>query len=193
MMRAGFVMLGGLALIAATPEPRAAAAEGAGGSRSVFGPPVPYGIATHDDRRGGLPVNTEVSLRLNVTLSSKDAEEGDIFGLTVTDDVQLNGQVVIPAGTQATGRVMGVTRRSIPGQPGRLLIELRSIDLPGGALPVSGTYYERGTVDNGGRFGNPVGAAIVSLFVTGRSAVFYQGQVLKAYTRQSIRPATAAR
>ncbi len=53
-----------------------------------------------------LPAGTEISVRLDDTLSSKDSRTGENFSATVADDVVANGAVVIPKDSRADGTVV---------------------------------------------------------------------------------------
>jgi hypothetical protein len=53
-----------------------------------------------------LPEGTEISVRLDDTLSSKDSRTGENFSATVADDVVANGTVVIPKDSRADGTVV---------------------------------------------------------------------------------------
>jgi hypothetical protein len=53
-----------------------------------------------------LPAGTEISVRLDDTLSSKDSRTGENFSATVADGVVANGTVVIPKDSRADGTVV---------------------------------------------------------------------------------------
>lgn len=53
-----------------------------------------------------LPAGTEIRVRLDQDLSSKDSQAGETFPATVADDVTVNGKVVIPKGARADGTVV---------------------------------------------------------------------------------------
>lgn len=53
-----------------------------------------------------LPAGTQVRVRLDQGLSSKTSQAGDTFSATVSDDVVVNGNVVIPRESRADGTVI---------------------------------------------------------------------------------------
>ena len=57
-----------------------------------------------------VPVNTIIRLRLNDSLSSKDAQVGGTFSSTVVTPLYVRGVEVIPAGSIITGHVTHVDR-----------------------------------------------------------------------------------
>ncbi len=144
-----------------------------------------------------LPANTEVLLSMNEDLTTKGGriDVGYKFGLTVVADVMLGDYVVIPKGTPAVGEVTWLTGKGAFGKSGKMEIQVRSIDLNGHRIPVTGKYRQEGE-------GNTVATvASVALlwpaapFVTGKSARIPAGRELKAFTESATPvavPATAA-
>jgi hypothetical protein len=130
-----------------------------------------------------IPSNTEVILRMSEDLTTKGGQikVGHVFNLTVAYDVRVGGVVAIPAGTPAKGEVTMRTGRAVFGKSGKMEIELRSIDLNGQRIPVTGKYRQEGEGDTLAA----VGAVFLSaplMFVTGKSAVIPRGRELSAYT-----------
>ena len=133
-----------------------------------------------------IPANTSIILRMNEDLTSKGGQikAGHMFNLTVAYDVKVNGIVVIPAGTPGKGEVTMRTGKGVFGKSGKLEVELRSIDLNGEMIPVTGKYRQEGE----GNTLAAVGAVFLSaplLFVTGKSATIPRGRELTAYTLQT--------
>ncbi len=130
-----------------------------------------------------IPSNTEVILRMSEDLTTKGGQikVGHVFNLTVAYDVRVNGRIAIPAGAPAKGEVTMRTGRAVFGKSGKMEIELRSIDLNGQRIPVTGKYRQEGEGDTLAA----VGAVFLSaplMFVTGKSAVIPRGRELSAYT-----------
>jgi len=73
-------------------------ASGGTASSQPAPPPPPAAI--------NLPEGTEIPVRLDTDLSSKDSQAGQTFSATVADDVTRNGTVVIPKGARADGTVV---------------------------------------------------------------------------------------
>lgn len=73
------------------------------------------------------------------------------------------------------------TGRAVFGKSGKMEIELRSIDLNGQRIPVTGKYRQEGEGDTLAAVGAVVLAAPL-MFVTGKSAVIQRGRELSAYT-----------
>lgn len=147
----------------------------------------PAEIAASDPASLTLPGNTEVILRMNDDLTTKGGQvkEGHMFRLTVAYDVKVGGVTVIPAGTPATAEVTMRTGKAVFGKSGKMEVEMRSVDLDGLRIPVSGKYRQEGE----GNTLAAVGAVLLSaplLFVTGKSAVIPRGRELSAYTTSAM-------
>jgi len=133
-----------------------------------------------------IPANTSIILRMNEDLTTKGGQikVGHMFNLTVAYDVKINGITVIPAGTPAKGEVTMRTGKAVFGKSGKMEVELRSIDLNGEMIPVTGKYRQEGE----GNTLAAVGAVVLSaplLFITGKSATIPRGRELTAYTLQA--------
>ena len=93
---------------------------------------------------GTLTEGAEIQVRLEQPLSSRTARVEDRFDASVALPVQLDGRVVIPAGTRARGIVTGVQRAERLVKGGRLDLTFDSIylddrtrrDMRGGVVSV---------------------------------------------------------
>lgn len=76
---------------------------------------------------------TKIRVRMNETISSKDAREGDVFSTNVTEPVySSNGVIVIPTGSQVLGRIDSVTKAKKGGDPGSIDVSFFEVKLPNG-------------------------------------------------------------
>ncbi len=85
-----------------------------------------------------------IRVRLNEELSSKTAKVGDRFIVTVREPVySTGGAVVIPEGSEITGRVDAVTKAANKGKPGALDVSFVQVELPNGTKrAISGSLTE---------------------------------------------------
>lgn len=92
--------------------------------KRVVRPAVPmYSVVT----------GTILRVRMNNTISSKNARVGDTFTTTVTEPVySSNGVVVIPIGATVTGRIDSVMPAAQKGKPGQIDAHFTSVRLPNG-------------------------------------------------------------
>ena len=75
---------------------------------------------------------TPVKLQLDQTISSAHARKGDRLDFVVTEDVTVDGFIVISAGTVARGSVIKVHGRRPLGMGGSVVIKLDSVELVSG-------------------------------------------------------------
>lgn len=148
----------------------------------------PVTVSAQTEAAGTLtiPANTSIILRMNEDLTTRGGQikVGHMFNLTVAYDVKVKGVVVIPAGTPGKGEVTMRTGKAVFGKSGKMEVELRSIDLNGEMIPVTGKYRQEGE----GNTLAAVGAVFLTaplLFVTGKSATIPRGRELTAYTLQA--------
>lgn len=72
-------------------------------------------------------------VRMNETISSKEAKVGDTFTTTVTEPVYSNnGSIVIPTGSAVIGRVDSVKPATKGGNPGSIDVSFIEVKLPNG-------------------------------------------------------------
>jgi hypothetical protein len=76
-----------------------------------------------------LPDGTPVKLRLNRTISSADASVGQPADFTVTEDVAVNGVILIPKGSAGMCKVTEAQPKRRMGRAGKLEIVLRYVRL----------------------------------------------------------------
>jgi hypothetical protein len=135
-----------------------------------------------------LRAGTEVPLRLEETLSSNDKtiREGHRFRLTVASDVMLGTQVVIPAGTPATGEVVDLRRKGMWGKSGRIMARVLNARVGDRLIRLTGSFDDRGTTGTAGVVGAAVFVPIAGFFLTGTSAQMPAGSGVKAFLDEDL-------
>ena len=76
--------------------------------------------------------NQTIRVRMEDTITSRNARIGDRFRTTTVDPVYAGGVEVIPAGSTITGRVTSVKRAARKSKAGTLGVEFISLQLPNG-------------------------------------------------------------
>ncbi|WP_394653812.1 hypothetical protein [uncultured Sphingomonas sp.] len=174
--------------LVATAALAAALSISAGLSAQTAEPLQAVAAAKPADPATTLLANTEVVLSMNQDLTTKGAkiDVGSKFDLSVAYDVMMGDYVVIPKGTPAVGEVVWKTGKGAFGKSGKMEVEMRSINLNGRRIPVSGKYRQEG---EGNTVATVASVALiwpVAPFVTGKSARIPQGRELKAYTIDAL-------
>lgn len=98
-----------------------------------------------------LPADTEIRVRLDQDLSSKDSQAGQTFTATVADDVLANGTVVIPKEARADGTVVDAKPLGRFKGGALLAIRLDRVHTRWGTYPVSTSSISRAEKGKGKR------------------------------------------
>ncbi|NYF80726.1 hypothetical protein [Granulicella arctica] len=92
-------------------------------------------VTSLPSRPGEVPEGTLLKARMNDSLSTKDTMRGSSFTATLTEDIQHDGRVIVPAGSVLDGMVTEIHGgRRISGRAA-IHLEPRRVTLP------DGTYY----------------------------------------------------
>jgi len=91
--------------------------------------PAPAAVSVPDGAPILLMDGTPIKIRLNRTMSSADASVGQPVDFTVTEDVSVNGTIVIPKGSAAMGKVTEAQPKRRMGRAGKLEIVLTYVRL----------------------------------------------------------------
>lgn len=89
-----------------------------------------------------LKAGTPVILELISGIKSNKAKSGQMVDFRVTSDVKANGVVVIPAGSIAKGQVIDSQKSGIFGQPGELIVAIKSVTaIDGTVIPLMASEF----------------------------------------------------
>jgi hypothetical protein len=144
--------------------------------------------APADASAGGLILNAGIPITLAVSqeVNTSKNHEGDIFPLTVVNDVKIGETVVIPRGTPAFGEITWRTGKGAFGKSGKMEFVLRHIDLGGQRVPIAGSYRQEG---EGNTIATGVGIIAVGVFagfITGKRARLPMGRELMAQIAEPV-------
>jgi hypothetical protein len=171
-----------------TDEPAADAAQAASPADAATQPVEYVPAPVRQDLTLGL--GTPIKLAVAEEVNSSTHREGDLFKLTVLEDVKAGNTVVIPRGTPATAEITWRTGKGAFGKSGKLEFALQSIDLNGVKIPITGEFRQEG---EGNTIATGVGVLAVGLFagfITGKRARLPQGRELLSQLAQPV-PFTA--
>src|SRR3569832_406923 len=91
-----------------------------------------------------IPDGTKLRVRLDQTISSATAEQGQTVELAVTEAVKINGQIAIPEGARATGTVTQAQEKRRMGRAGKLDFSVERVrGADGEWLPVRYTMTKK--------------------------------------------------
>jgi len=112
---------------AATPAP----APAAGPAPQATPTPAPVAEPSPPPKPVVIPAGTEITVRLDQPLGSKDSHAGDSFSATVATPVSVGGKVAIPASSAVVGTVVDAKAKGKLKGEARLQLALKKITIKG--------------------------------------------------------------
>ncbi len=143
---------------------------------------APCGLTAQAPPRIAIPAGTEIMLVTVDTLSSKRQVKGDSVSLKVMNDVRIDGQLLIPAGTPAAGQVADARAKGAMGMSGRLTVAPLYLRVGDDTVRLSGATGNEGSVSGGA----VIGIALITPGFTGRSAEIPAGAMLKTVVVRAV-------
>jgi hypothetical protein len=184
-MKVRYALALGAALIAAPATAQTAV---------QFAPPPAPAIQAPQTDNAVLRAGTPISLRIleEVTTKDKRARVGQRIKMEVASTVEVNGIVVIPAGSPAEGEVVSVRNKGMWGKSGRLEARALYARVNGRQIRLTGTFDDKGVTGTAGVVGAIAFVPIAGFFVTGTSAVLPAGGEVAAFIDEDVELAFAA-
>ena len=141
-------------------------------------PPAPAPTRTQTSAPANeVPTGTELDVRLQNSLNSGTAQVEDRFEATTLVDLNVNGRVLIPAGSVMRGVVTAVEPGTRTNRTSRLTVSFDQVTVNGRAYPMRGTVTQaiegegiRGEVPRAG-VGAAVGGILGGILGGGKGAV----------------------
>ena len=147
------------------------------------------GAPTDNVLRAGTPIALRMSEGL--TTDGKKLRVGQRFQLEVAEPVTIGGQVVIPAGSPATGEVTDVRNKGMWGKSGRINARLLFVRANGCQIRLTGKVDDKGVTGSAGVVASVVLVPVVGFFVTGTSAKLPLGAPVNGFIDEDL-PVTFA-
>lgn len=138
-----------------------------------------------------MPSGTKVACRLEQTISSATAEEGQQVQLSVTENVKINDQIVIPQGSACVGTIVLATAKRSMGRSGKLDFSIEKVrTADGDMVPLRYTMQKKSGEGKGLSTGvMTAGAAVLFwpaapffLIRKGKDVNINKGIVLEVFT-----------
>lgn len=154
---------------------------------------APQAIAPVATTNAVLRAGTPVQLRLmeEITTQKKAARVGQRFMLEIAAPVEVNGVIVIPAGTPAWGEITEVRNKGMWGKSGKLTARLLYLRVNGRQIRLTGSFDDKGVTGTAGVVGAIAVVPVVGFFVTGTSAVFPKGGEVGGFIDEDVQLAIA--
>jgi hypothetical protein len=141
-----------------------------------------------------LRTGTQVALKLSEQLTTKEkqARVGQRFQMEVAEPVTLQGQIVIPAGSPATGEIVDVRNKGMWGKSGHIAARVLYVRANGRQIRLTGTFDEKGTTGTAGVVAAIAFVPIAGFLTTGTSATIPVGAPVNAFIDEDIPVAFAS-
>jgi hypothetical protein len=153
---------------------------------------APVGASAQVAPASVLRQGTPVPMKTVAPLSSKRARQGQRFDLEVTDEVRVDGMLVIPKGAHGIGEVSRVVTKGVMGKPGKLEVRVLFVEVAGTRIRLDGKARDKGA---SGAAPVVLAAPLIGLnaaFFTGKNAVLPAGSSIEGVVFQDmplVRPA----
>lgn len=136
-----------------------------------------------------LRIGTKVPLKLSeeLTTKGKKLRIGQHFQMETAEPIMVNGVVVIPTGSPATGEITDVRNKGMWGKSGHLAAQMQYVTVGGRQVRLTGVFDDKGTA---GGIGAAAVSAVVFLpagfFMTGTSAHIPAGAPLIGFIGEDV-------
>lgn len=81
-----------------------------------------------------IKAGTPIALELMNTINSNDVKNGQMIDFRVINDVKVDGEVVIPAGSIAKGQIDKAKKNGLLGTPGEVSVVIKSVNAVDGTI-----------------------------------------------------------
>ena len=125
-------------------------------------------------------------MRLEETISSKTANEGDRFTISLTEDVKLSDGTILRAGYRGVGEVVDARKNGMLGKTGKLDIRLNYLRVGDQRIKLRASRGVQGGHNTGAQVGTLLLLWPVVPFIKGKSTQITKGTMLTAFSDQDV-------
>jgi hypothetical protein len=145
-------------------------------------------FATAATTSGTLRAGTSVPLKMaeGLTTKGKKLKVGQRFQMETAEAVTVDGNVVIPAGSPATGEITEVRNKGMWGKSGRINGRVLYVRANGRQIRMSGSIDDKGKTGTAGVVGAVVLIPVAGFFMTGTSAEVPLGAPVTAFIDEDV-------
>ena len=131
-----------------------------------------------------VPEGTEFPMRLEDSLSSKTAHEGDRFTVTLTDDVRLADGTILRAGYRGVGEVVNAEKSGMLGKTGKLNLRLSYLKVGDERIRLRASKASQGKHNTGAQVVTVVLVGVFAGFIKGKNTQIPKGTMFSAFSDQ---------
>ena len=134
-----------------------------------------------------IPVGTRVMLNVEGTISPETHTEGQSVLFACSQDVVVDGKVVIKAGASGIGEVSASTPKGSVGKAASISIRVHSVTAADGStVPLRGTKTVKGESKQTESLGITVLCCIAGLLMKGEDAAIIEGSTIDGTVLSSV-------
>lgn len=137
---------------------------------------------------GTLRAGTSIPLKMSepLTTNGKKLKVGQRFQLETSEAVTVDGQIVIPAGSPATGEVTEVRNKGMWGKSGRINARVLYVRANGRQIRMTGQLDDKGTTGTGAVVGSLILLPVAGFLMTGTSANIPLGAPVTGFVDEDV-------
>jgi hypothetical protein len=139
-----------------------------------------------------IPALTPVQIQFQSTINSQANQIGEKFPIKLSMPIELDGKILVPAGTPGVGEIVHAAKSRFGGKAGELILAVRSLDYQGTTIPLRSLRYLDNSKSGQGKDNTGTAAAAamavgaLSLFITGGEVTIPQGTIAIAKTSAAV-------
>lgn len=133
-----------------------------------------------------LAEGTELPMRLEDSISSKTATEGDRFTISLTEDVKLSDGTILRAGYRGLGEVIEARKSGMIGRTGKLNIRLNYLKVGDQRIKLRAARAAQGNHNTGAQVVTLLFLWPVAPLIKGKSTQLTKGTVITAFADQDV-------
>jgi hypothetical protein len=137
-----------------------------------------------------VPEGTEFPVRLEDSLSSKTAQDGDRFTISLVEDVTLPDGTVLHAGYRGMGEITHAQKSGMLGKPGQVMVRLNYIKVGDERVRLRATKGAEGRGNTTNQVVGVIFLGVFAAFIKGHSTEIPKGTLITAYVDQDATLAT---
>ena len=129
---------------------------------------------------------TEFPMRLEDTLSSKTATEGERFAISLAQDVRLSDGTVLRAGYRGTGEIVEARKNGMMGKAGKLNVRLNYLRVGDQRIRLRAVKDVQGDHRTGAQVVTVVLFGVFAGLIKGKNTKIPEGTMITAYADQDM-------
>ena len=137
-----------------------------------------------------VPEGTEFPMRLEDKLSSKTAQEGDRFTITLSEDVRLPDGTLLKAGYRGVGEIVEARKNGMLGKTGKLNVRLSYLKVGDQRVRLRASKSVQGEHNTGAQVVTVVLVGVFAGFIKGKNTEIAKGTMFNAYSDDDMMLAT---